>query len=339
MSWGQWFRITNFGCRMLIDIAMPERYYMDRNFEFAKLSGSGNDFVCISNLEGQFDELLVDSRLVGHFAQTLCRRGLWIGADGIIFATQPQVQDNAHFSARFFEADGSEAELCGNGTACFVRWVIDSGMSPGGEIRILTPAGIVIGKDVEDGFYRVCIPLPRDIETNIDLKIDGHLARCDFAITGVPHAVVFVDDLQALDIDQAGPAIRFHQRFAPRGANANFVQVLGEGRLAIRTWEFGVEGETLACGTGSAAAAVLAARRFNWPKRFLTNDQPILVEARSGDILRIFVGIDNDKITDLCLDTKVRPAFTGTASQELIQEALTPPAATLHGVAITGANE
>lgn len=310
---------------------------MTDRIDFAKLSGSGNDFICISNMDGRFDALLASPARAGRFARTLCRRGVWIGADGVIFASPPEIEGVADISARFLESDGSEAELCGNGTACFVRWVIESGLAPRREIRILTPAGVVLGRDVSqvlpvaagqtvapvsDNYFRVCIPLPENIQTDIPLTVAGQDLTCDFAHVGVPHAVVYVPDLAAVDIARLGKAIRFHDRFAPRGVNANFVQVLGEGVLAVRTWEFGVEGETLACGTGSAAAALLSARRFNWPRRLTANDEPIRVRASSGDWLRIFVGVQDDGLyTDLCLDTVVRPVFTGVLSDELTREA------------------
>jgi diaminopimelate epimerase len=312
---------------------------MTDRIEFTKLSGSGNDFICINNMDGRYDRLLASPGAGGHFARTLCRRGLGIGADGVIFASPPEIEEKADFSAKFFETDGSEAELCGNGTACFVRWVIDSRLIQAREIRILTPAGVVLGNDVRDNsgaasgepngsavsdnYYRVCIPFPYDIQTDVSITVHGQPVRCDFAVVGVPHAVVYVDDVNEVDMQSLGKGIRFHERFAPRGVNANFVQVLGEGQLRVRTWEFGVEGETLACGTGSAAAAVLAARRFGWPRRLTTNQDPVFVQATSGDRLRVFVGIDEaGQFTDLCLDTVVRPVFSGALSDLLAAEAL-----------------
>lgn len=312
---------------------------MTDRIEFAKLSGSGNDFICISNMDGRYDGLLSSPAAGGHFARTLCRHGVWIGADGVIFVCPPEIEEKADFSARFFEADGSEAELCGNGTACFVRWVIESGLAKAPEIRILTPAGVVLGRQAEEhyavpggeqnhsavsnNYYRVCIPFPHHIQTDVTITVNGRPVRCDFAVVGVPHAVVYVDDVSEVDIQTLGKGIRVHERFAPRGVNANFVQVLGEGQLRLRTWEFGVEGETLACGTGSAAAAVLAARRFGWPRRLTSNQDPIFVQASSGDRLRVFVGIDDDgQFTDLCLDTVVRPVFTGVLSDLLAAEAM-----------------
>ncbi|HOF17550.1 MAG TPA: diaminopimelate epimerase [Phycisphaerae bacterium] len=296
---------------------------MNGPIEFLKFSGSGNDFLCIDNRDGRYDELLASAARVGHFARVLCRRGMGVGADGLIFACRPELDGVADIAARFFEPDGSEVELCGNGTACFAHWVISTRMVDRAEIRILTPAGVVLGSNASDSYVKVCIPLPEHVESGIDLDVLGKRWNCDFAITGVPHVIAYVDDLDSLEVPHWGPAFRYHERFRPRGANANFVQALGEGRIAVRTWEFGVEGETLACGTGSAAAAILAARRFAWPKEYFSGEKPVLVHARSGDVLRVHFTVGPDgRVTDLCLETIVRDAFGGTVHPALAAQAL-----------------
>lgn len=279
--------------------------------EFAKLSGSGNDFILISNMDGRYDDLLAHPEQVGHFARTLCRRGLSVGADGVIFASEPEVPELSDISARLFEADGSEAELCGNGTACFVRWVTKSGICEDKEIRILTPAGVVLGTNLAEDYARVCIPLPTDMRPDLSVEVSGHTWKFDLAVTGVPHAVIYVTDVENIDMAKWGPGIRHHPFFAPRGVNVNFVQVLGPGHLAVRTWEFGVEGETLACGTGSAAAAIMAVKRFGWDDALRRGAKPILVRAHSGDTLRIYLTLEADgSVSDLCLETLVRWVYT-----------------------------
>lgn len=302
---------------------------MTDKIEFSKLSGSGNDFICIDNRDGRFDGIISTPARASAFARALCRRGLGIGADGLIFACESEIEELSDVQARFFEPDGSEAELCGNGTACFVHWLTSTGRLPQREIKILTPAGVVLGRDADGKYVRVCIPLPQQIQLGLTLTTDGQNAGSasdradrqwtyDFAITGVPHMVTYVDDLAKIDIHHWGPALRYHENFQPRGANVNFVQVLGAGSIAVRTWEFGVEGETLACGTGSAAAAVLAAMRFNWPQKFRTEESPVLVKSSSGDTLRVYFSIDQaGTVGDLCLETIVRAIFQGTLSQEM----------------------
>jgi diaminopimelate epimerase len=325
---------------------------MTQTIKFAKLSGSGNDFVCIDNRGGRFAEMLADTDRVGHFARALCCRGTGVGADGVIFACRPEIDQVADIEARFFESDGSECELCGNGTACFTRWVTARGWVPHREdptateppghladkvragqagVKILTPAGIVLGEDLADAgggaaaadgtYVRVCIPLPQNMAT--DIRLEGTGLTCDYVETGIPHAVVYVDDIDAVDVGRLGPAVRHHRRFQPGGANADFVQVIAPGEIALRTYEFGVEGETLACGTGSAAAAILTAIRFDWPEPYTTGAECVRVRSRSGDVLRVYFARQDDGIvSDVCLETVVRFVFSGSLHGELASYAL-----------------
>jgi len=296
---------------------------MDKSIEFAKLSGSGNDFVCIDNRDGRFDALLGNGPAIGHFARLLCRRSMGIGADGVIFACRPEIEEVADVGARFFEADGSEAALCGNGTACFTRWAFDGRFVSDSSIRILTPAGVVLAERGDGAYILVCIPDPEDMRRGLSVCVDGFPMPCDYVVTGVGHLATYVEDVGCIDMARLGPAIRHHRLFQPTGVNANFVQVLGEGEIAVRTWEFGVEGETLACGTGSAAAAILTALRNDWPKEYLSHAKPILVHARSGDVLRVyFTRQDDGAITDVCLETVVRFLYEGVISRELADGAV-----------------
>jgi diaminopimelate epimerase len=297
---------------------------MNTRIDFAKLSGSGNDFICIDGRDERYASLLADPKAIGHFARTLCRRGLGVGADGVIFACNHEVGDYADVAARFLEADGSEAELCGNGTACFVRWIIDNRWFPDAQsIRILTGAGVVRGSDSQDNYVKVCIPFPEQAARDLPLDLEDQRLAYDYAVTGVPHAVIYVDDVTAVDMPHLGPAIRHHQQFQPRGVNVNFVESQGPGRIAVRTFEFGVEAETYACGTGSATAACFAARRFNWPEEFLKGREPILVSVRSGDIMKVWVTLDeNDMICDLCLETVVREVYHGTLEPAMTRLAM-----------------
>ena len=302
---------------------------MSSPITFCKLSGSGNDFICIDNRDGTFDAILATPAGAGHFARTLCHRGTGVGADGVVFAGTPEVEGVADIAARFLEPDGGEASLCGNGTACFIRWARLCDMIGDGEVKVLTPAGVVTGQDLDaqDGYVRVCIPLPEDLREGLELEVDGKTISCDYVVTGVEHLITYVDDVAKTDVAHLGAALRHHKRFPqPQGVNANFVQVLAEGRLAVRTYEYGVEAETLACGTGSAGAAVLACRRFGWSAPYRTGDAPITVRAPSGDVLRVYVTIDEaDAVTDLCLETHVRCAYDGTLCGSLAAEAMQTP--------------
>lgn len=293
--------------------------------EFTKLSASGNDFICLDNRTGQYDAILADQTQLLRFAQGLCQRGKGIGADGIVFASLPEIPDVADIAATFLESDGSQSSLCGNGTACFVRWAQQNDIVPDGEVRILTPAGVVLGQPVEEGYVRVCIPHPENIQTDLQIRIDNTNMLCDFVVTGVEHLITYVDDVDQVDVAKLGPEMRHHSDFPqPPGVNANFVQILGRGELAIRTFEYGVEAETLACGTGSAAAAILSTMRFGWGAPYTTAESPVQVHARGGDVLRVYFRIDDTgTVKDPCLETRVRCTYTGTLCPELTEEILT----------------
>jgi len=300
---------------------------MSQSIEFAKLSGSGNDFICIDDRDGRLDDVLASPRRAGHFARTLCCRGMGIGADGLLLARRPEIEEVCDVAATFLEADGSESELCGNGTACFVRCMIELGLDVQEDMRILTPAGVVRAQKADGDYIRVCIPSPEDMQQDLDVTAAGRRFRCDYVVTGVPHLITYVGDLEKVDMGHWGPALRHHRQFAPRGVNANFVQVLGEGRIALRTFEFGVEDETLACGTGSAAAAILTAMRYHWGEEYFRQERPVLVTARSGDELRVYFNRDeNGLIDDVCLETVVRFLYTGKVHGDLARRALAVPA-------------
>ncbi len=290
---------------------------------FWKLSGSGNDFVCLDNHDGRFDSLLDDPERLRRFVRAVCQRRYGVGADGVIFAGQPEIEELADISARFLEADGSECELCGNGTGCFARFSVLQGLTPEGEIRILTPAGVVRALRTEGRYVRVCIPSPESIQRSLHVQVMGRCFSCDYAVVGVPHLITYVDDIDAVDVDHWGRALRHHHDFHPRGVNVNFVQILETGCIAVRTFEYGVEAETLACGTGSSASAILAGMRYNWDGPLREGKKPVLVRARSGDELRVYFTINPcDDVTDVCLETVVRVSLQGVLLPEFLARAL-----------------
>lgn len=300
---------------------------MTRPIKLWKLSGSGNDFILLDSRDGTFDDVLGSLERAAHFARTLCHRRTGVGADGIIFAATPEDDQAADLGAVFMETDGTRTSLCGNGTACFVHWVISQRIVPDGEVKILTSAGVVLGRNLDNGYVRVCIPLPEQIQMGLELEVGGEAISCDYILTGVGHVVTYVDDIDLAEVQSVGPAIRHHRHFhQPRGVNANFVQVIDEGEIALRTYEYGVEGETLACGTGSAAAAILAAKRFGWSADYTSGDKPVLIRARSGDVLRVyFAEADDGSINDLCLETIVRCSFWGELCIDLAELATNVP--------------
>ncbi len=262
--------------------------------KFIKMSGSGNDFVMLDNRDGFFDKF-DKSKL----AKYLCRRKISVGADGVIFLEKSDVAD---IRMNYFNADGSSADMCGNGARCtaFVYSLWTGNIFP----KIETGAG-TIDSFVDGEIVKVGMPRGRLLEKNIELSIDGLPMLFDLYDTGVPHAVNIVDDLDEIPVDEWGREIRFHKRFQPDGANADFVQIVDKHKIAIRTYERGVESETSACGTGAVASAISATR-----KKLVS--PPVDVEVLLPDILTIDFHILGDgSAENITLLGKVYHSFDG----------------------------
>lgn len=219
---------------------------------FVKLQGSGNDFVAIDNRSGRIARAQMPD-----LAKALCRRAFGVGADGLFLLENPD-RPGVDYVWQFYNADGSRAEMCGNGSRCAARLAFLLGMAPAHHV-LGTDAGPV-ACEVYPEQHRVKVRLtpPTDVRPGVTLDVDGASLAVHFVNTGVPHAVVFVDDVAGVDLPRLGRALRFHPHFAPAGTNANFAQVQGQGSLLLRTYERGVEAETYACGTGASAAVFLA---------------------------------------------------------------------------------
>lgn len=241
---------------------------------FTKMTGSGNDFIIIDNRD-----LKVSKEYGRELARLACRRKLSAGADGLILIEN---DPEADFAWRFFNADGSEAEMCGNGARCVARFAVLKGITRKERFSFRTLAGIVQA-EVSGESARVAMPRPHGLEKDIAIDLGGRRISLDFINTGVPHAVNFADSpeqLEEMDVHELGGAVRRHERFQPAGTNADFVFVNGPHHMQIRTFERGVEGETLACGTGCIAGALVAAARN-------LADSPVNVLTRSGETLII----------------------------------------------------
>jgi len=233
--------------------------------DFSKYSGCGNDFILIDNRDAAF---LYNPTLI----QTLCHRQRGIGADGVILLEPSQI---AQYNMRIFNADATEAEMCGNGIRCLGRFLQDLEI-PGNTFSIEVMQK-VYPLSIDPDAISVNLGPPSSIQSSIQLE--NHLF--DLIDTGVPHAVTFVEDLEAIDLHTLGPKIRHHPTLAPKGANVNFCS-LNNGDLHIRTYERGVEGETLACGTGAAACALSARQHFALPN-------PLIVHTQSGEPLSFLI--------------------------------------------------
>jgi len=267
------------------------------NLSFTKMNGAGNDFVLLDNRTHALD--LVKAQIA-----RLCDRHRGVGADGVLMV-EP-AEHGADFRMRYYNADGGEAEMCGNGARCFARYARKVSAHPADQITFETPAG-VIAAVCEGELVQITMSDPHSHQEPRALPVNGRNLEVHFLNTGVPHAVVFVEDLEAVDVQADGAALRYHDAFAPRGTNANFVQVLGPSNLAIRTYERGVEGETLACGTGVCAAAILHHLRSG-------DAAPLAVTVRGGDVLRVGFARTPDGFRQVTLTGPADFVFDGTLS-------------------------
>jgi diaminopimelate epimerase len=263
---------------------------------FTKMNGAGNDFIMLDNRDGK---LALDSSRIAR----LCDRHRGVGADGVLAVES--ASQGADFRMRYYNADGGEAEMCGNGARCFARFARRLGADKA-EISFETQAGIIRASFPDN---EVCVSMsdPHSFRPPANLEIGGRMLEVHFLNTGVPHAIVFTDSVETVDVSKDGRALRYHPAFAPKGANANFVEVLAQDTIAIRTYERGVEGETLACGTGVCAAALLHHLRSGGPS-------PISVQVRGGDTLLVSFKASERSLHDVTLTGPADFVFDGVIS-------------------------
>ncbi len=265
------------------------------NLKFTKMSGSGNDFVVIDNREP-----VVSESEKREFVRKVCARRTSVGADGLIFIEN---SDKADFKWDFYNEDGSSAEMCGNGGRCVARYVVENSIADKA-LSFETTAGL-ISAEVEGAMVKIKLTQPFDLRENLTLSVDGESFSIDSLNTGVPHAVVFTDDIENIDLPRIGKGIRYHDTFAPAGTNVCFVQVNPDGSLVVRTYERGVEGETLACGTGVVASALLASRKHGLKS-------PVSALTRGGEVLKVYFDPEQESLTgDVYLQGLTQISFTG----------------------------
>jgi len=266
---------------------------------FMKMSGSGNDFILIDNRQG-----ILDPNQLKDFVTRVCARKVSVGADGLILI---EPSKRVHFRWRFFNADGSEAEMCGNGGRCAARFAVLKGIAPL-QLSFETLAGI-IEAEVYGKRVKLQMVQPFGMELDLRVGIDGQEHFLHFINTGVPHAVEIVEEGSRLPVTEVGRKIRFHPRFQPAGANANFVQPIDRGRLKVRTYERGVEDETLACGTGAVASTLIAAAKG-------LVDSPVAVETTGGEVLNIYFQRKGEAFERVFLEGDTRVVYEGELWEE-----------------------
>jgi diaminopimelate epimerase len=263
---------------------------------FYKMNGSGNDFIIIDNREN-----IVDKSSITNFVKKLCQRKFSIGSDGLIFI-EPSTR--VDFKWRFYNADGSEADMCGNGARCISRLANRLGIC-GEHLKFETRIGM-IEAIVKGSRVQISMPLPSHLK--LDEEIDGipNLSRIN---TGVPHAIVIVDDLENTPVVRTGALIRNHRAFMPEGTNVNFMRPVDINQAAIRTYERGVEDETYSCGTGAVACALIGAIKFGM-------QSPVTIQTYGGENLKIFFKKDDMTFSEIYLEGQTQLIYQG----ELLEE-------------------
>jgi diaminopimelate epimerase len=266
--------------------------------QFVKMNGAGNDFVMLDNRD-------LSLSLSGDQIARLCDRHRGVGADGLLLV-EPATE-GGDFKMRYYNADGGEAEMCGNGARCFGRFVNHLHGDTLEFIRFETLAGM-ISAEFEKGQVRINMSAPFDLKLNQTLPVAAESLTVHSLNTGVPHAVVFFDDVDSVNVRKLGAGLRYHEAFAPKGTNANFVQTLAPNSIRIRTYERGVEDETLACGTGMVACALIHHELTGAPS-------PIQVKVQGGDTLAVgFEETAPHQYTNVTLFGPADFAFTGTVT-------------------------
>ncbi|MFH0827284.1 MAG: diaminopimelate epimerase [Candidatus Omnitrophota bacterium] len=262
--------------------------------EFTKMVASGNDFVVcwLAHLPvGRLKKL----------AQNICNRKYGIGADGLLILDK---SNQAGIRMRLFNADGSEAEMCGNGARCAALWISFNFGVPSSEFNIQTKAGQITAQ-VKGEQVKIKLTEPKNTRWDMPLRLGPQTVHVHFIDTGVPHTVIFVEGLGRIDVANLGRQIRTHRIFSPRGTNVDFVEALSHDSIKVRTYERGVEDETLACGTGAAASALLYAARY------AKQTHRIKVQTQGREALNVYFKRVGKKFKDVWLEGKARRVCKG----------------------------
>ncbi len=253
--------------------------------KFTKMDGAGNDFVLVDG----------GTKDLKGLARFLCQGKTGVGADGLLVLEKSKKAD---FRMRIFNADGSEAEMCGNGLRCAVLY-----FGKKGKVKIETIAGMyeaeITGKDK----VKIKMEGPKDLKLDIPIAANDRKIKVNYIDSGVPHVVIFVQGLDGIDVRSIGQAVRYHERFKPRGANVDFVEIIDDKNIKMRTYERGVEGETLACGTGAVASAIISNAQQG------TKDN-VNVHVKGG-VLKVYFKNKKGEIEDVFLEGEAKEVYKG----------------------------
>jgi diaminopimelate epimerase len=267
-------------------------------YKFSKVEGAGNDFVLLDNIKGNYKQDL------SKFAETVCKRKISIGADGLLVLENSETED---FKMRIFNPDGSEVDMCGNGARCVGYYYAQKEDKK--EVRFETLSGIMKAEVTGKDMIGLNMGSPSEAKLDMLVNINGQQMSCSYINTGVPHVIVETKKLDSIDVNKLGRGIRYNKEFAPEGTNADFVEVTGKSAVKIRTYERGVEAETLACGTGVVASAIIQSLRGKVTP-------PVKVTTRGGDIMKVHFSQSNkddliSKINNVILEGPAKLVFSG----------------------------
>lgn len=264
------------------------------NIPFYKMHGAANDFIVVDDRSETFP--LADRDWLAR----VMARNTGVGSEGILLI---QPSDRADFRMRFFNPDGGEVDMCGNGARCIARLAHELGAAPA-SMRFETQAGDV-GAEIDRDQVRLTMTPPTDWQMDESLTYEGNIIRYHYVNSGVPHVVIETDNVAAVDLAALGSAVRYHTQFAPDGTNVNVIEITGANSLRLRTYERGVEAETPACGTGIVAAALLAAKAGRVAP-------PVHVTTAGGDELAVAFTLTNDGAANVTLTGPATHVFQGT---------------------------
>lgn len=281
-----------------------------KKIDFVKAVGSGNDFIIIDSRRGRLP--LANSQL-SDFVRRMCLRKKSIGADGVLVLENSKIAD---VRMRVFNPDGGEVEMCGNGARCVALYKIKNFRKTslcGREksniknITIETKTGLLVAEMTNKNRVKLKMPEPKGIKLDFNLEVNGRDYKVSYINTGVPHIVLFIEEIDRIDVLGLGGNIRYHSQFQPAGTNVNFVEQIDSQNIRIRTYERGVEGETLACGTGAVASGIVASYRL----KVKNSQHKINILTQSGETLRVYFSQENDKVSNVWLEGGAEIVYRG----------------------------
>ncbi len=279
-----------------------------KKYSFVKMNGAGNDFVVFNK------NAVTDLQFSPPFIKKLCDRRFGIGADGVITVGKSETHD---FEMEYFNADGTTGTLCGNGARCAIQFAALFGISKNKSVKFLSNGSLYSGNILEDDLIRFNLNDPNSLKENFSLPVLGTEIKASFINTGSPHVVLFINDLHLKESRKAGQfeslndfpvysvgkEVRYSNKFAPEGANVNFLEIKNS-LVHIRTYERGVEDETLACGTGAVASAIITFLQKQIPP-------PIVLQTRGGDKLLVDFSVEGALIKNVSLTGPAKINFSG----------------------------